>query len=408
MASPQLENIGLALQGFSAGVGGQLPQFQQGLAMRQQQDTQAQEKQQAMAIERQKTMFTDASAALQLLDFGDLDSVVKLGVNRLQLLQQFPDANPEDTQRLTQLAVAAKNGSEEAKELLRAELEGTVNMGRALGVLPTPKAAEGATDLGKLKQDLNAGLITQEQYDAASKPESATATTDIGKLTQDFRNGLIDSDQYAEAAAALYEKPDRAAATDAGKLMQDLNAGLISREQFDKGIAALEADEGAKTIAPSARLAAGYAQRITDANAIFDEIGKEFTGFFSRGAGLLPQGFKGEKRQMFDQAARNLVNAILRRESGAAIAESEMENAMLQYIPQPGDSEAVLEQKKRNRETVGAALQLEAGDAYTELGDLLGDATFKPIPAEGYSEGTKATSSSGKTIVVKDGMWVEE
>jgi len=150
MPSPQLQNIGLALQGLGAGLGGQLPQFLQSQDQRvgleaqiRQQDAQMQmqtaEKQQQMAIERKKTMYTDANAALKLLDSGNVDGVIQLGINRLQLLKQLsqfdPSIDPSDTQRVTQLALAARNGDEEAKELLRGELASTVQVGQAIGVI---------------------------------------------------------------------------------------------------------------------------------------------------------------------------------------------------------------------------------------------------------------------------------
>jgi len=58
---------------------------------------------------------------------------------------------------------------------------------------------------------------------------------------------------------------------------------------------------------------------------------------------------RGPEFQKFDQAQRDFINATLRRESGAVIAESEFENANKQYFPQPGDEPATLEQKRRNR-----------------------------------------------------------
>jgi hypothetical protein len=153
MPSPQLQNIGLALQGLGSGLSGQLPQFLQAQNQRAGLEQQAQqiqmqqvEQQQKMAIERQKTMFTDAFAASQLLDTGNLDGVVQLGINRLQMLkqlsQQDPTIDPSDTQRVTQLAIAARNGDEEALELLKGELSNTVQVGQAIGVLQAPAAPE--------------------------------------------------------------------------------------------------------------------------------------------------------------------------------------------------------------------------------------------------------------------------
>lgn len=44
---------------------------------------------------------------------------------------------------------------------------------------------------------------------------------------------------------------------------------------------------------------------------------------------------KSDDRQQFEQAQRNFINSVLRQESGAAIADSEFENAKKQYFPMP-------------------------------------------------------------------------
>lgn len=56
------------------------------------------------------------------------------------------------------------------------------------------------------------------------------------------------------------------------------------------------------------------------------------------------------KQQQYTQAQRDFINAVLRKESGAVIADSEFENAQKQYFPQIGDSKDVIAQKARNRE----------------------------------------------------------
>lgn len=65
--------------------------------------------------------------------------------------------------------------------------------------------------------------------------------------------------------------------------------------------------------------------------------------------------------QKAEQAQRDFINAVLRQESGAAIAESEFDNARKQYFPQPGDGEAVIAQKSRNRQLAIQSLKTNAG-----------------------------------------------
>lgn len=58
----------------------------------------------------------------------------------------------------------------------------------------------------------------------------------------------------------------------------------------------------------------------------------------------------GENEQKAEQAQRDFVNSVLRKESGAAISQSEFDNAFRQYFPQTGDSPVTIAQKQKNRE----------------------------------------------------------
>ena len=65
--------------------------------------------------------------------------------------------------------------------------------------------------------------------------------------------------------------------------------------------------------------------------------------------------------QKAEQAQRDFVNSVLRRESGAAISQSEFDNARIQYFPQTGDSPEVKEQKAINRKTAIEGIKKAAG-----------------------------------------------
>ena len=104
----------------------------------------------------------------------------------------------------------------------------------------------------------------------------------------------------------------------------------------------------------------GFARRLFDADKIIDEIGDQFTGLLSYAGGLLPNILKTKERQSFEQAQRNFINAVLRKESGAAISPSEFDSAAKQYFPQPGDGASVLLQKSANRQRAIENLALSA------------------------------------------------
>lgn len=69
--------------------------------------------------------------------------------------------------------------------------------------------------------------------------------------------------------------------------------------------------------------------------------------------------------QRYDQAKRDFINAVLRRESGAVISPAEFENADKQYFPLPGDEKRTLQQKQQNREEAIRGIAGAAGRGYT-------------------------------------------
>ena len=80
-----------------------------------------------------------------------------------------------------------------------------------------------------------------------------------------------------------------------------------------------------------------------------------------------PNFLKSSDQQQFEQAQRNFINSVLRRESGAVISDQEFANARQQYFPQPWDSPETIDQKRRNREVVTTGMFRDAGK--TEAGE---------------------------------------
>jgi hypothetical protein len=67
------------------------------------------------------------------------------------------------------------------------------------------------------------------------------------------------------------------------------------------------------------------------------------------------------EQQQVDQARRNFITAVLRQESGAAIAASEFANEERKYFPQVGDTAEVIAQKQKARELAIKAMNIQAG-----------------------------------------------
>lgn len=107
-----------------------------------------------------------------------------------------------------------------------------------------------------------------------------------------------------------------------------------------------------------------FGQRADEANQQLDKIlsgGLDPTTVGTGSQSFLPNILQGSGMQSFEQAKRNFINAVLRKESGAAISPSEHKEANRQYFPSIGDKPEVLEQKKINRQTAIDGLNKMAG-----------------------------------------------
>lgn len=141
--------------------------------------------------------------------------------------------------------------------------------------------------------------------------------------------------------------------------------------------------------------AAGYADRMVQADAILDnpklasaqtDVGQQVAA----GVPFIGNFLTSAEKQQADQAQRDFINAILRRESGAVISESEFANARRQYFPQPGDTQAVLDQKAANRQNAIMGVARAAGPAYErpDTTNYLSSPTEPPTDAPQLEVGT--------------------
>lgn len=107
-----------------------------------------------------------------------------------------------------------------------------------------------------------------------------------------------------------------------------------------------------------------YGKRMQTANKILENLESTNGTWDIKGGDVLarinPKG-GSEDFKKYEQAKRNFINAILRKESGAAIGQDEFESADKQYFPQIGDNEAVIKQKAANRRQVTSTMLSNVG-----------------------------------------------
>ncbi len=168
---------------------------------------------------------------------------------------------------------------------------------------------------------------------------------------------------------------------------------------------------------PTQYQASGFAKRLEQAEGVFKNLSDKGFDPTSTDVALkrhIPDilgSYKGADLQEQDQAERNFVNAVLRKESGAAISSSEFDSAAKQYFPRTGDSPEVLKQKEINRKLVYENLKAESGPAYKKSPGLLDIASqvgpAKPKKKQGLLESSAMAAtaptkpSAGAIIDVK-------
>ncbi|MGI8397805.1 hypothetical protein ACRYWZ_15640 [Agrobacterium deltaense] len=150
--------------------------------------------------------------------------------------------------------------------------------------------------------------------------------------------------------------------------------------------------------------AGGFADRMTQSGALIDQFGNAGLSTFDQAItnspyvpGFIANNLVGDDFQKYDQARRDFINAQLRRESGAVISPEEFDNANKQYFPQPGDKPEVLEQKRKNRETVIGAMIRDAGPTYKK------PAAQTSVPKAVRSQSEYEALPSGSEFIAPDG-----
>lgn len=130
--------------------------------------------------------------------------------------------------------------------------------------------------------------------------------------------------------------------------------------------------------------AAGYATRAEQAEkdlaALPEDVGLSYKEQAQEALPGFAEGLKTPQQKLFEQAQRNFITAVLRKESGATISPEEYKNERKKYFPQSGDTKEVLAQKAISRRQAVAGLKAEASGAYGKVQEQLQMPSPMPSP----------------------------
>jgi hypothetical protein len=324
--------IGDMLGGIGAAFGGTSQQYAQGIRQREQQMTQR-KREELQA--RQIAMYQDAGAADQLLQQRDFDGIINLANDRLEILQTFDDADPSDTMRILENAIAAKAGDPIALRNLSLELTGAVSAGRAMGILQAPEVSQ------------------EEEYTLGPNDIRYRGTEVIGRGSTPAVDVGFEIVPVAEVSGIVGLDPTKA-------YQRNIETGQIS--QVGGGgptvnvVNATEGERKAGTLANRLDYAMAQINDVIALNPTAQMPGKVATVFDAMGMDYLATLSNDADRQIVDAAQLDMLDAALTLATGAAYTREQLEGYKRSYFPQLGNTpEVVAAKKQRLQNTIEAA-----------------------------------------------------
>jgi hypothetical protein len=319
----------------------------------------------------------------------DIVGLVQAGVVPPEMGQQMVKSLPSRPESLRSFLMnAALEGLDNAKriDLLLPKTE-VRNMGGSDQVFQTNQLTGQVTPGQQFGKTATQGETLASQDRAAALRQQA-ADAAAGRSVQIRGQNLSDA-RARESSAASLSKPFEVTGPEGTPiLVQQAKDGSIRRvEGFSPrgGADKPLTDAQSKALLFGARMKA--AEQVLEANVAKGVDRPSRVKQFAEGLPLVGQSaaeaanlfVASPEQQQVEQAQRDFINAVLRRESGAVIADSEFDNARKQYFPQIGDDAATKAQKKRNREIAQRGILAEVPNAARgKVDEVLGNGQRLP------------------------------
>jgi hypothetical protein len=306
---------------------------------------------------RKEKAATGASAAAQTKSEFDLKAAQRTFFDKLKL--ELSD-NPSDAN-----VVAFGQDAELQGLYTPAQVKTTVDQ---LLAMPPPQ---------RVALLAKAGLSASERKPPApAAPPSMVAEYNFAK-SPDGGNFKGDYQSFvtARAAAGRAPAPPRPEQPPIAVVGPDGKSIYVSREEAlrNRMTPAPTAGQDAKPLNENQANATAYGLRMKEANSILEDLAEkgvlkgaviERTPLIGRALGQsLPSvlGGTSSAQQQVNQAKSNFITAVLRKESGAVISDSEFEREDQKYFPQINDNKEVIKQKEKARKLAIQAIEVQAG-----------------------------------------------
>lgn len=314
----------------------------------------------------------------------------------LAIKKQNQDAQMHPEAAGTPMSVVTASRSELAKEGALKES----NKLTELQLAQNRRTSEGE-GLAKAIAFTTENFNTLSQLQKLTKPDVLGTkvndqTGDVYSYIQDPQTGALTTKMIGNVGAG---KQFQNTGTYTNSKGQEVFYGVTPDGKIEQSVLGSAKGTGATTPKPTdaQQKEAIYAVRLTDSNTVLNALSKPIATMntlWFKAQQALPVALQSAQFQQYDQAARNFINGVLRPESGAAISESEFQNARSQYLPLPGDTPGTIALKERNRQVVIQGMKQAAGGAFSTLSVNTPSATPKVTQGQ--------TSSGMKYQIIND------
>jgi hypothetical protein len=233
-----------------------------------------------------------------------------------------------------------------------------------------------------VRQDPMTGKV-EPAYQATPKAEFGVINEQDGQKTY----GWIDKNKRTTAAVSGTEPRATSITGPDGKQIQ-IPEG-VDRKSFVNEVsrAGAKAAAGEKTEVQAKSEKFGNKMELAERN--ISKVEDQLTDYKGRaldtaplvGGTMATNWLQSDKYQQAKQARDNFITALLRDESGAAIGTQEFKRYEKELFPQPGDSQAVILQKREARKVAIEAMKKSAGPGYKspDLGSASAAAPADPL-----------------------------